>query len=1394
MEKIATPLSQRQQIKEAFLQLAGADSTQMRDTLLRQLQTEDPQLADEVRALLKASEAGNVIEQICGLVPNPLLARTDISEEGPSHEAVARSLAGIGEKPGTVLGPYKLLEQIGEGGMGTVFHAQQSKPIRRKVALKIIKPGMDTGQVVARFEAERQALALMDHPNIAKVLDAGATEQGRPYFVMELVKGIPITDYCNREKLDTDRRLKLFIDVCHGVQHAHQKGIIHRDLKPSNILITLHDGKPVVKIIDFGIAKAIDQELTERTLFTQMSQMIGTPLYMSPEQAEVSGLDIDTRSDVYSLGVLLYELLTGTTPFDRESMKKVGIDEIRRMIRETEPPRPSQRFSTLKAGAVATSGSTQSRDLKRSQLELQGELDWIVMKALEKERNRRYESASAFAADVERYLSDEPVQACPPTLTYQLQKFTKRNRGLLTTASLLLVTMIGGTAVSLWYAAKASEAAEHAKAAQTDAEEHADNANNLAIKAELAAKETLKSNVRENAQRQRAEQALYLSDVRLAASHIESGSHSEAFDSLLRQYPKDAETDFRSWEWYYLLDQENQSLLSWQAHESYIASIDWSPDGKRIATASGDGSAAIWDAETGGEVHRFLDGATLKNGVNWHPKSHQLAFGSASNESVVRIWNEESDTVEILDANTGSVWNVSWNHDGSRMAVGAIPEGDAKLNRDYRNFVIWSRVDGQWRIHARTKIPFNITSTVWNFDDSLVAVACEGGYVDIYESETLKLVHQTPHTDLRTAHWHPSRNLLAFGTRAGECVIFNAEEFTEQTRFSAHNSDLRHVQWSDNGERLASCGVDGFVKIWNTGDWSLTNTFSGHSGIVKEVSWHPDSERIASAGFDGVVNIWRVTHRKQHFELDSPAVEMGNHFAWTTDDLIRTISGPASVVDRDPRTGKIERTIDLLNASRSWGLRGRNVALSAHKEGAQTKLDLLTIDAKNDVTEVIPGIRFEGEFGPNCISQDSTKIALSLGWDARTIVFDLTTETERRLGAENFIAVKQMVWAPDGKVIAIVGGGVESDDGGPKYAGWLHLVDPASGADISHTRVGRHRELGSAVAWSPDSQRIVVATRDGTCEIFDSQRQRRLVSRQIHRAGVTSLSWHPDGARIASAGDDQTVKIWDSMSGETILILPVNDAVSHVEWSPDGKMLAAQEKSGTIRIWDTTAGSEFADSKSFQACVTRRVLNDFQSACEAEDFPLATQHGMMLLDREGDWGAVYYYRLAVLLAAEHDNRNVDVCVQMLKRFTGSEQSIETYFTAWTCALAPNSLNDYTDAIALGRAAVDAEPTNPQFLNGLGAILMRAGMYAEAKPFLEETVGSPGDENTSKTYTHYFLAMTEHHLGNAEDARTHLKTANDLADKELLGSIPWNRKLTIELLRTEAQTLIGDIGQ
>lgn len=377
------------------------------------------------------------------------------------------------ETLGNMIGPYKLVEQIGEGGFGVVFLAEQSHPVRRKVALKIIKPGMDTRQVVARFEAERQALALMDHPNIAKVLDAGTTDPksdhelqtddpyseisrvksaiatGRPYFVMELVKGVPITEYCDQNNLTPRQRLELFIPVCQAVQHAHQKGIIHRDLKPSNVLVSLHDTRPVPKIIDFGVAKALGQALTDKTLVTGIAQMIGTPLYMSPEQAGMSDLDIDTRSDIYSLGILLYELLTGTTPFDKERFREAGYDEMRRIIREEEPPRPSMRISTLGQKGTTVCANRNS-DPKRLRLILRGDLDWIVMKCLEKDRTRRYETANSLSIDLQRYLTDEPVLACPPSAAYRFKKFARRNRTHLALAVALGLLLATGGAFA-WY-------------------------------------------------------------------------------------------------------------------------------------------------------------------------------------------------------------------------------------------------------------------------------------------------------------------------------------------------------------------------------------------------------------------------------------------------------------------------------------------------------------------------------------------------------------------------------------------------------------------------------------------------------------------------------------------------------------------------------------------------------------------------------------------------------------------------------------------------------------------------------------------------------------------------------------------------------------------------------
>jgi serine/threonine protein kinase len=498
------------QANDLFLRAAEVESPDERRLFLDQQCSDDAALRAQVESLLAASaKVGSFLSQ-------PAARALAASQETVDHEPIA-------ERPGTIIGPYKLLQQIGEGGFGVVYMAEQEKPVRRMVALKIIKPGMDTALVIARFEAERQALALMDHPNIARVLDAGTTEEkdeggrmkdeqsknssdssfilhpssfrgGRPYFVMELVKGIPITEFCDQNHLLPEARLKLFVDVCHAVQHAHHKGVIHRDIKPSNVMVTLHDGVPVVKVIDFGVAKATWQKLTERTLFTAYGQMIGTPAYMSPEQAEMSGLDIDTRSDVYSLGVLLYELLTGTTPLESERLREAGYAEMQRLIREEEAPRPSTRLSSLGQTATVLAGN-RGLDVKGLARLLAGDLDWIVMKALEKDRNRRYGTPENFAEDIKRYLRHEAILARPPSTAYKLKKFAQRNRGAVLTAAMVAAALVVGTALATWQAVAARQAEFRALAERDEKEQARKDADIARKKAEDFADEVRQANV-----------------------------------------------------------------------------------------------------------------------------------------------------------------------------------------------------------------------------------------------------------------------------------------------------------------------------------------------------------------------------------------------------------------------------------------------------------------------------------------------------------------------------------------------------------------------------------------------------------------------------------------------------------------------------------------------------------------------------------------------------------------------------------------------------------------------------------------------------------------------------------------------------------------------------------
>src|SRR5262249_29189469 len=521
-------------------------------------------------------------------------------------------------------------EQIGEGGMGTVWMAEQTEPIQRRVAIKVIKAGIDSKAVLARFEAERQALALMDHPNIAKVLDAGTTHAGRPYFVMELVKGTPITKYWDDNQLSVRERLELFGDVCRAVQHAHQKGIIHRDLKPSNILIAPFDGKPVVKVIDFGVAKATGQRLTDATLFTGFGAVVGTPEYMSPEQAETNNQDIDTRSDIYSLGVLLYELLTGSTPLTKQRVKEAALLEVLRVIREEEPPRPSTRLSSTEE-LPSISAQRHTEPAKLTKL-VRGELDWVVMKALEKDRNRRYESASAFAADVQRYLHDEPVQACPPSVGYRLRKFARRNKGRVLAATLVLGALLAGivgTTLGLLQAHAERDAKETARQQAENAREDA----------------TGKAESEREARRAR--------DLMLTDLYTSFGLAAGARDD------------------------PRQAVL-WFAHAVRLSGDDRErADANRIR-------AAAWSRLALHPVHALDHPAEwVENNLAFHPGGGYLlthGFDPATGVSDCRLWDLEREGTLPFPGNPGVVSAAAWDAVGERLAVGT-PRGEVTIYR-----------------------------------------------------------------------------------------------------------------------------------------------------------------------------------------------------------------------------------------------------------------------------------------------------------------------------------------------------------------------------------------------------------------------------------------------------------------------------------------------------------------------------------------------------------------------------------------------------------------------------------------------------------------------------------------------------------------------------------------
>jgi WD40 repeat protein/serine/threonine protein kinase len=1059
----------------------------------------------------------------------------------------------VGGGPGTVIGPYKLLEQIGEGGFGVVFMAEQTQPVRRKVALKVLKPGMDTRQVVARFEVERQALALMDHPNIAKVFDGGQTATGRPYFVMELVRGARITDFCDQNHLPVRERLGLFASVCSAVQHAHQKGIIHRDLKPGNVLVTLYDDKAVPKVIDFGVAKALGQELTDRTLFTGFAQLLGTPLYMSPEQAQMSGLDVDTRSDVYALGVLLYELLTGTTPFDRERFRRADYDELRRIIREEEPPRPSTRLSTLGPAAGTVSANRRSEPHKLSLL-LRGELDWIVMKALEKDRDRRYESASAFAADVQRYLADEPVTACPPSAVYRFRKFARRNR-----AALLTATLAGGALaafavllVSLAFTRRDNAALQKAVDGETQARQ-----------AEAEARQELEG------------QSYY---HRVALASLEwRDNHLARAEQLLAGCPG----YLRRWEWHYLRRVCHPERLQLAEHGSPLGRLAYSPDGKYLASADLQGRIILRDAASGRTVHSFRGyplrrRLTLSAVIAFSPDSRRLAFAA---DAHVKIWDVEGRRVSAsLEGHEQPVIGLAFSRDGKRLASASadqvIKVWDAPAEKGAPSW----RPAASWKVPPLRKLsPGNLRlPLVFSADGRHLVSTVSNQTIRVWDVSTGATVKEVGGSgDPLSLALSPDGRLLAGGAGDGHVDVW---EIAPGRRFGeavlllrGHDGPVSALAFSPDGRRLASGSFDKTIKIWDAtpppnGAQALRDelwALKGHTEGVTSLAYSPDGRDLASADWGGKVKVWDADFRPEFLPLKGH--EQLRAMAFSADgEQFFTAGGDQTLRVWHLPSGRPLRAVPVRKQPNGAGAFSRDGRLfAAAVDFSSRRLDDVAVKVWDTATgaelQVLRG--HKGSLFCAAFSPDKRRLATA-SFDHTVRVWDVDTGRQIYLLPAPPEAVYSLAFSPDGTRLA--SGGADTT---------VRLWDLTTGWELRVLR--GHAGRIWALSFGAGGKRLASTGDDGTVRVWDVASGNLLLPPCHHNTGARGAAFSPDGKRLVTVGRDHTIKVWDTATGENPLSLRGGAAARGPEeflgvvFSPDGWRFATATPD-TAKIWDAT--------------------------------------------------------------------------------------------------------------------------------------------------------------------------------------------------------------------------------